>query len=149
MKYLLDVNVLLAAVWANHPHYPAADAWLKGKSVVVCPISELGFLRISTNKKAIAAPMADARRALETFLRETKATRIADDLPALESRAVELRAGHRQLSCGPGPPARMQAGDVGRRREAGSASSIRRWNGSSRPKLAVVKPRLPESSRDG
>jgi toxin-antitoxin system PIN domain toxin len=87
MKYLLDVNVLLAAVWANHPQYPVADAWLKGKYVVVCPISELGFLRISTNKKAIAAPMADARLALETFLRETRATRVAEDLPALESHA--------------------------------------------------------------
>lgn len=87
MKYLLDVNVLLAAIWANHPQYPVADAWLMDKSVVVCPISELGFLRISTNKKVVAVPMADARRALETFLRETKATRIADDLPALESHA--------------------------------------------------------------
>jgi toxin-antitoxin system PIN domain toxin len=87
MKYLLDVNVLLAAVWANHPQYAAADAWLNGKSVVVCPISELGFLRISTNRKAIAAPMEDAREALEKFLSETNATRIADDLPALESHA--------------------------------------------------------------
>ena len=87
MKYLLDVNVLLAAVWANHPQYAAADAWLSGKSVAVCPISELGFLRISTNKKAIAAPMEDARKALEKFLSETNATRIADDLPGLESRA--------------------------------------------------------------
>jgi uncharacterized protein len=87
MKYLLDVNVLLAAVWANHPQYPAADAWLKGKSVVVCPICELGFLRISTNMKAIAAPMTDARRALEQFLIEAKVTRIPDDLPALESHA--------------------------------------------------------------
>jgi predicted nucleic acid-binding protein len=65
MKYLLDVNVLLAAVWVNHPQYAVADAWLNGKSVVVCPISELGFLRISTNNKAIAAPMEDARKALE------------------------------------------------------------------------------------
>ena len=87
MKYLLDINVLLAAIWANHPQHSAADAWLNGKSVVVCPISELGFLRISTNKKAIAAPMEATRKALETFLSETKATRIADDLPALESRA--------------------------------------------------------------
>ncbi len=63
MKYLLDVNVLLAAVWATHPQFAAADAWLNGKSAVVCPISELGFLRTSTNKKAIAAPTADARRA--------------------------------------------------------------------------------------
>jgi toxin-antitoxin system PIN domain toxin len=87
MTYLLDINVLLAAIWANHPQYAAADAWLKGKSVVVCPISELGFLRISTNRKAIAAPMADARKALEGFLRDARATRIADDLPALEARA--------------------------------------------------------------
>jgi uncharacterized protein len=88
MKYLLDINVLLAAIWANHPQYAAADAWLKGKLVAVCPISELGFLRISTNKKAIAAPMEDARKALEKFLGETKATRLADDLPALESHPV-------------------------------------------------------------
>lgn len=87
MKYLLDVNVLLAAAWAGHPQYAAADAWLRGKSVVVCPLAELGFLRISTHKKAIAAPMANARKALERLLSETKATRIADDLPALESLA--------------------------------------------------------------
>lgn len=85
MKYLLDINVLLAAIWSNHPQYAMADAWLLGKSVVVCPISELGFLRVSTNKKAIAAPMNDARKALEKFLVETKADRIPDDLPALAS----------------------------------------------------------------
>ena len=85
MKYLLDINVLLAAIWANHPQYHEAEAWLNGKSVVVCPISELGFLRISTHKKTIAAPMKDARKALGKFLSETKATRIGDDLPALES----------------------------------------------------------------
>lgn len=85
MKYLLDVNVLLAAIWANHPHHAAADAWLAGKSVVACPMSELGFLRISTNPTAIGAPMKDARKALERFLAETKAIRINDDLPALAS----------------------------------------------------------------
>ena len=81
MKYLLDINVLLAAIWANHPQFATADAWLAGKAVAVWPISELGFLRISTNKKAIGAPMQAARKALEKFLSETKATRIADDLP--------------------------------------------------------------------
>lgn len=40
MKYLLDVNVLLAATWANPAQYVAADAWLKGRSVVVCPLPE-------------------------------------------------------------------------------------------------------------
>jgi toxin-antitoxin system PIN domain toxin len=87
MTYLLDVNVLLAAAWANHPQYTAADGWLKGKSVVVCPLVELGFLRVSTHRKAIAAPMEAARKALEAFLSESNAARIADDLPALESHA--------------------------------------------------------------
>ena len=62
------------------------DAWLRSTSVVVCPLVELGFLRISTDKKAIGAPMKDARKALEKLLIETKATRILDNLPALESR---------------------------------------------------------------
>jgi toxin-antitoxin system PIN domain toxin len=86
MNHLLDVNVLLAAIWGNHPQHGQAAAWLKGKTVTVCPIAELGFLRISTNPKAINAPMADARTALENFLARVKASRIPDDLPALDSK---------------------------------------------------------------
>src|SRR5690348_13478782 len=88
MSHLLDVNVLLAAIWTVHPHYSATDAWLKGKRVVVSPIVELVFLRISSNAKApFNVSMADARKALEKFLFETDAARIPDDLPALDSKA--------------------------------------------------------------
>lgn len=88
MSHLLDVNVLLASIWTNHSHYAAADTWLQGKRVVVCPLVELGFLRISTNAKApFNVSMMDARKALEKFLSETGATRIPDDLPALDSKA--------------------------------------------------------------
>lgn len=88
MSHLLDVNVLLAAIWTIHPHYSVTDAWLKDKRVVVSPIVELGFLRISSNAKApFNVSMADARKALEKFLSETNAARIADDLPALDSKA--------------------------------------------------------------
>src|ERR1039458_2416880 len=52
MTYLLDVNVLLAAIWNEHPHHQHAFEWIKGKNVAVCPISELGFIRISTNAKS-------------------------------------------------------------------------------------------------
>lgn len=86
MKHLLDVNVLLASVWSTHPQHPIAPAWLSGKAVVVCPISELGFLRISTQKKAFNFAMADARTGLEKFLSERNAARIPDDLPALDSK---------------------------------------------------------------
>jgi toxin-antitoxin system PIN domain toxin len=82
---LLDVNLLLAAIWANHPQHAKAFAWLSGKSVMLCPLSELSFLRISTNKKAINAPMEKARDLLNQFARDRKAVRIAADLPALDS----------------------------------------------------------------
>lgn len=86
MSHLLDVNVLLAAIWNDHPQNSQAIAWLTGKQVVVCPLAELGFLRVSTNKKALNAPMPQARAGLETFIQDRKATRIADDLPALDSK---------------------------------------------------------------
>lgn len=87
MSHLLDVNILLAAIWTIHPHHATIDTWLRGKRVVVCPLVELGFLRISSNPKApFNVSMADARKALEKFLSETKAARIADDLPALNSK---------------------------------------------------------------
>ena len=88
MTYLLDVNVLLAANWERHPQHAIAFDWLQGKSVAVCPLAELGFLRISTHKKALNHPMDQARELLGRFIAERKAARIADDLPALESRAA-------------------------------------------------------------
>jgi toxin-antitoxin system PIN domain toxin len=88
MKYLLDVNVLLAAIWANHSRHAETFAWLDGKSIVLCPLCELGFLRISTHKKAINAPMDKARELLQKFATERQAERISDDLPPLDSRSA-------------------------------------------------------------
>ena len=85
MKHLLDVNALIAAIWTSHPHHPKVSAWLAGKSVLLCPVTELGFLRISTNRKVLAVTMADARSALERFAKDQKAERIPADLEALES----------------------------------------------------------------
>jgi toxin-antitoxin system PIN domain toxin len=87
MKHLLDVNVLLAAIWKSHPQNSAAFVWLRGKSILLCPIVELGFLRISSNHRAFNVPMEEARIAFEQFASERGAERIADDLPALESKA--------------------------------------------------------------
>jgi len=85
LRHLLDVNLLLAAIWADHPQHAKVFAWLSGKSVILCPLSELGFLRISTNKKVINSPMEKARDLLNRFATARKAVRIADDLPALDS----------------------------------------------------------------
>jgi toxin-antitoxin system PIN domain toxin len=85
LRHLPDVNLLLAAIWADHPQHAKAFAWLSGKSILLCPLSELGFLRISTNKKVINAPMEKARNLLNQFATDRKAVRIAADLPALDS----------------------------------------------------------------
>jgi predicted nucleic acid-binding protein len=49
-------------------------------------LAELGFLRISSNRKAINIEIDKARDALEKFCTERKAERIFDDLPALNSK---------------------------------------------------------------
>ena len=90
MKHLLDVNVLLASIWANHSRQTEAFAWLEGKNIVLCPLNELGFLRISTNKKVIGAPMDKARELLEKSAAERNAGRISDTLPALESSITAI-----------------------------------------------------------
>jgi len=85
MTYLLDVNVLLAAIWENHPHHDRAFRWLEERPIAVCPLSELGFIRISTNPQAIHAPMEKARKLLQKFVAERAARWISDDLPVLDS----------------------------------------------------------------
>jgi toxin-antitoxin system PIN domain toxin len=51
---LLDVNVLVALAWPNHTHHAAARRWFGAHSAqgwATTPITELGFVRISSNKK--------------------------------------------------------------------------------------------------
>jgi len=91
MKYLADVNVLLAAINVDHPLHSKADAWVQGKSLVVCPLSELGFLRITSQPKAFGQPMSYARQALKDFIRKHGVEFSPADLPALESNP--LRSG--------------------------------------------------------
>ncbi len=86
MTHLLGVNLLIAGLVQTHSRHAQARDWLSGKQIVLCPIVELGFLRISTNhKSAIGLTMDRARGALEKFAAERNAGRIPDDLPALES----------------------------------------------------------------
>ena len=85
MKHLLDVNLLLAAIWTSHPQHAVAFAWMADKLLAVCPLSELGFIRISTQPKAFNKTMEQAREGLRRFLQERGAARLPDDLPALES----------------------------------------------------------------
>lgn len=87
MKFLLDINALLAAILKGHPDHAVADSWLRQKALVTCPLSELGFLRISTNPRIYNVSMALAQQSLAAFLAAHKVQTISADLPALKSKA--------------------------------------------------------------
>ncbi|HZU46244.1 MAG TPA: TA system VapC family ribonuclease toxin [Mycobacterium sp.] len=69
---LLDVNVLVALTWPNHVHHQAARRWFDAHSRAgwaTTPITELGFVRVSSNKKVIpeAATPATALSVLRSL----------------------------------------------------------------------------------
>jgi predicted nucleic acid-binding protein len=88
MKHLLDVNLLIAGIVQSHSQHARPHAWLAGRQIVLCPIVELGFLRITANNRSgIGLTMEQARERLERFAALRHAERIHEDLPALASHA--------------------------------------------------------------
>ena len=50
MTRLLDVNLLMALLWENHEHHERARRWLRTVTeFATCPLSQLGFARISSH----------------------------------------------------------------------------------------------------
>lgn len=89
MTHLLDISVLIAAIWNSHEAHTRVSNWMNGKTLAVCPLSELGFLRISTHHKGpFRSTMEDARSLLDDFIRKNHCEFLPADLPALESLAA-------------------------------------------------------------
>ena len=58
---LLDVNVLVALAWPSHTAHAAAHAWFgraADRGWATTPITECGFVRVSSNRAAL--PLATA-----------------------------------------------------------------------------------------
>lgn len=61
--HLLDVNVLIALAWPNHVHHAAARAWFGTVGTdawATTPVTEAGFVRVSSNPAAVAAAVTPA-----------------------------------------------------------------------------------------
>src|SRR6266571_8065299 len=72
--------MLIAAIWQDHEDQQRVEAWLRGKQTATCPISELGFLRISSSDTfPFQAEPQLCRDALSEFLREHRCRFIPDD----------------------------------------------------------------------
>ncbi len=82
--YLLDVSALMALLWDTHVHNERVTAWEDGQQIAVCPITELGFLRIST-QPAFGLSVADARKALKDWKEARHPQSFPCDMEALDT----------------------------------------------------------------
>lgn len=78
MTYLPDVNVWMALTSDSHVHHVSAKRWLAGvgnEEIAFCRVSELGFLRLLTNRHVmqsdVLAPV-EAWRAYDSFRADSR-----------------------------------------------------------------------------
>jgi toxin-antitoxin system PIN domain toxin len=97
--YLLDTNVLIALAWPNHVHHREALDWFTSKAASAfrtCPITETGFVRISSNPAFTPAAVTPGE-ALDLLARITKLPGHGfwpDDLPLTGAFPAEIVLGH-------------------------------------------------------
>ena len=93
MKYLLDVNALLAWHHAGSPHHAAFHAWKKthpASELATTALVELGFLRVSM--QVFGYTRAQATMALASIKRDVGhflATAPSPELPAWAARPAQ------------------------------------------------------------
>lgn len=99
---LLDTNVLLALAWPNHQHHAQAHAWFAAgskKGWATCALTQLGFIRLSSNPAYTthAVSPQDAAALLQQWTR-LKTHRFWNS-PAADNPAIYVRAiGHQQVN---------------------------------------------------
>jgi len=71
MRYLLDVNVLLALGLQSHEFHPRVGSWLRNLSssddeeIATCSITELGFAKVLSQVRTYGYSLRDALSLLE------------------------------------------------------------------------------------
>ena len=70
MIYFPDVNVWIAMYSPGHRHYPAAMDWFNrsdGNRIAFCRITQMGFLRLLTNRHVMGTNVLTPIRAWQAF----------------------------------------------------------------------------------
>lgn len=69
LKYLLDVNVLIALAEPEHAHHQTVMKWFNtpGLDWGLCAFTEAGFLRVTTNPKAGGHSVQESTEVLAEF----------------------------------------------------------------------------------
>jgi toxin-antitoxin system PIN domain toxin len=70
MTYLPDINVWIALAAEKHVHHRIARSWLAGShgdQLVFCRITQMGFLRLLTNKHVMQEEVLSAAAAWDAY----------------------------------------------------------------------------------
>lgn len=98
---LLDVNALVALAWDAHVHHEAVATWFDQRTGpwATCPVSEAGFVRISSNAKIVqgALSVGDASSVLRD-LRAVGEHRFLTNDVSITDADVPPIVGHRQVT---------------------------------------------------
>jgi uncharacterized protein len=99
---LLDVNALVALAWDSHVHHAAMRAWFLANSPAgweTCPLTESGFVRVSSNPKVLPATIGvAAAQGVLTALRAHPGHRFLSDDVSLGDPDVPPITGYREVS---------------------------------------------------
>lgn len=99
---LLDVNALVALAWDSHVHHAAMRAWFAANASTgwaTCPITESGFVRVSSNPIVLPSAIGiDAARGVLSALRAHPGHQFLTDDVSMSDRDVPAIAGYRQVT---------------------------------------------------
>jgi toxin-antitoxin system PIN domain toxin len=99
---LLDVNALVALAWDSHVHHEAARAWFADKRAdgwATCPVTESGFIRVSSNPKVLPSVITvGAARGVLSALCDAGGHRFLVNDVSLTDLDVPAIVGHRQVT---------------------------------------------------
>jgi toxin-antitoxin system PIN domain toxin len=100
---LLDVNALVALAWDSHVHHATMRAWFSenhSSGWATCPLTESGFVRVSSNPKVLPSPIGvGAARGVLAALRAVGGHQfLIDDVSIGGDDDVPQIVGHRQVT---------------------------------------------------
>ena len=99
MRYLLDVNALVALGCLGHVFHSRMMAWAEKQSLCTCSISEIGFVRVLSQISQADVSVDTCRELLSTMKKERRMGMIPDaqsavDLPAWVQKPKQITDGH-------------------------------------------------------
>lgn len=105
MTWLLDVNILIAALVAAHEHHDRVSSWLASLAaadrLATCSITELGFVRVLSQAPHLRVPVKESVQLLTRFRanRRRVVVRLPDDhgasdLPQWVKAGRQITDGH-------------------------------------------------------